>query len=131
MQTAEYLNYIATHFLELEETDKLKASRKGICFAKNDWASEKMPFFQLMKIIAFLLSILIALVVYSSSRIIFLLLESSGIIHCFSFLIRFSFWNYITWSNVISGAIGIILLYIAYKIIKRKIRKDLREIQNK
>lgn len=131
MQTAKYLNEVATYFLKSKKENKLKASRKGIYFAEKDWTSERMPFLQLMNIIAFLLGVLNLLTLFSVSRLIFFGLESGGIIPVFDFLEWFSFWDFMTWSNVISAIVGTISFFITHKMIKRKIRRDLRESQGK
>jgi len=130
MQTAKYLNDVTQHFFKLEKNEVLEASRKRIYFAEEDWASEKTPFFGLMKIIAFLLGVLSALLLFSSSRIIFWILELIGILPVVDFAKWFSFFDYLTWSNVISAIVGIIALLITYKLIKGKIRKDLLKEQN-
>lgn len=129
MQTAKYLNDITQYFFKLAKNETLKTSRKRIYFADKDWASEKTPFFRLMKIIAFLLGVLSALLLFSLSRIIFWYLELSRILPVFDFSGWFGFWDYLTWSNVISVIVGIMAWIISYQLIKRKIRKDLLKEQ--
>jgi hypothetical protein len=127
MQTAKYLNDIVKYFFKTRRSEKLEVSRKKIYFAEKDWASEKTPFFRLLIIVAFLLGILGALLLFSLFRIFFWCLESSGILPIFNFPKWLMFWDYITWSNIISSIIGIMTLIFIYKAIKLKIRKELKE----
>lgn len=129
MQTARYLNDVRNIFFKLGKNEVLEASRKRIYFAEKDWASEKTSFFRLMKIIAFLLGVLGAVLLFSSSRIIFWILESIGILPVFDLAKWFSFLDFLTWSNIISAIVGVITLPITYKLIKGKIRKDLLKEQ--
>lgn len=127
MQTAKYLDDVTKHFFKLGDNKALETSRKRIYFAEEDWASEKTPFFGLMKIITFLVSVTSALTLFSLFRLVLAYLESSPLIPVF----KFAFWDYLSWSHVISVTAGLITLILAYVSVKRKIQNHLKDEQGK